>query len=897
MKLLQKNENGAGRKLAFMLLWVVVVLSCQTVASTTSVIYENDFSRRTSAEPIPSPLWQSSVPYHTGELMFNYSNFQPFEVHEKIQDGWAKGNDGNHTKEADFVVRVDEDGNQFGAFINDGAVTDPQKDHNTRAIHPFYNSITTGVLRAQVDMRAPSSYPVAGNNNFFFGPYYRKYVELDWGSGGVPSRPGMFGFNQGDGTMTYIYGGDGRANFDGTFVKKVEPGHWYRFVVDFDFNARTLSGCVYDMGTETPTWSTTGAEFSMLPSKHFHTDPNDTLGPVEGFCLADAGSVSGRGSDEDLLKACCVDNIRLSWRPLGTDFGLDDIFYENDFSQRRSRTIVPGSSATSFAYEAQEGVIDHYYNQFPTNRYSLGELTQWTLTAAAVGGKVTQPYGLDGWRRLNSDGAIEFSIANLPGDGGNRLVVSGGEGQFGIIAQALGTHLTTGDVKFAFDFRLPDRWYQSSRWFYAMIAGDDYLNSSSDAEQAERYAVRLGVRGDSDTQFICANRDINGVNVGAAATANHFYRGVITVHLDASPRTVDTELYDLGSSSVGEAYEVPADQQPVFARTGDTIRNRDTFSNISCIAFYAAGVGGRNSQGFRGDSLMFIDNLKVWKKTSDAADWNAVYSNNFKTRVRYAQPAPYPLLTSGIGRLGKDGWVKRNNAGSPLLITSGNGVNPSLFGDAVNYTGSRMTSDGSYAWTMQQLGVNMQSGRITVQVDMRPPRTWIESGKISTVILGNDLYFQGVQEGEHQFLNEYQIRFGFSEVGGNIARFARYDTTKIYYRPSGAAAYLSAAVNPTHWYRFKVKSNIASGTYDLWVYDLGTTHPTFETPTPSDAIGEVKAVPYSNALSAGEGISTLGVTVQGVRDERTWEIDDPGLVLVDNIRITHVAPGSTIIIR
>ena len=871
-----------------------------------NVIYENDFSVRTSAKAIPSSAWQQSVPYHVGELYVPYTSYTAGNVFSdtaKIQDGWAKGYDGDLTKDPDFMVRADAGGNQFAAFINDGEVTDPSKDHNARAIHPFYNSITSGILRMQIDLRAPSSYPNAGNNNIFVGPYYRKYVNLNWG-GTVSNRPGMFGFNLngGQGVKTYIYGGNGSGTFDGSFGNKVTAGHWYRFVIDFNFDTKKLGGTVYDMGTDVPTFASTGTKFQDLPTKGFNTNPSAEAGPAEGICIADAGSVSGRGASEDLQKASCVDNIRLSWRASGTDFGANDVFYENDFSLRRGRTIVPGSSATSFTYTPPTGTMEYAYTGFTVNKYNdVVGATNCVLTAPIVGRKngqkVAQPYGLDGWRRMNCDGLSDFSIVNPSGNGGNRLMVSGPNATFGIVSQPIGDTITTGDVKLSFDFRPPSNWYHSSRLLYAMLAGDDYLNSGDDNTQSTCYAARLGVNATSQTAMTFASRAAGDFHYGNAATGLHYYRGIMTVHLDANPRTVDLAIYDMGTSSRDGSYEVPTDQQPVYERSGETIYNNASFKNITCVAFYVSGVAGREGGKFTGDNVAFLDNIKVWKKASSVTDWTKVYYNDFTTRVRYQLPAPYPFLVPDIGRFGVDGWVKRHNALNPLLITPDE--NPALYGNAVSYSSSRLTSDGSYTWAMQQLGTSVRKGKVTMQVDMRPPRTWTEKNYVASVVLGNDLYYQGVQQESHPnyFLKEYQVRFGFAQSGTTANTNGRYPTTKLFYRPSSGNTLLNASVDPTHWYRFVVESDVTSGKYDLAVYDLGTAHPTFATATPAATLAEVKDIGYCNALEAGEGLSTLGVTVQGVREERPWETDDPGLVLIDNIRITRCPPGMALFLR
>lgn len=329
-----------------------------------------------------------------------------------------------------------------------------------------------------------------------------------------------------------------------------------------------------------------------------------------------------------------------------------------------------------------------------------------------------------------------------------------------------------------------------------------------------------------------------------------------------------------------------------------TIRNNASFKNISCVAFYVSGVAGREGGKFTGDNVAFLDNIKVWKKSSSAADWTKVYYNDFTTRVRYVLPAPYPFLVDDVGRLGVDGWVKRHNAVAPLLITPDE--NPSLYSISASYTSKRMTSDGSYAWAMQQLGTKMKNGKVTMQVDMRPPRTWTGSGNVFSVILGNDYYYQGVQQESHDnyFLKEYQVRFGFAQSGTTKTIYGRYPTTKLFYRPPSGNALIDATVDPTHWYRFTMVTDVQSGKYDLSVADLGTTHPTFATVTPAITVAQVKGIDYCNALAAGEGLSTLSVmTSQNVREERPWEADDPGLVLIDNLRITRRPPGLTIILR
>ena len=80
---------------------LIVTLSCMllfAVKGDTEVVYENDFSTRTSANAIPTSDW-CEIPYSVGILARDYarswsSDDAPYEISDETQDGWALANYG-----------------------------------------------------------------------------------------------------------------------------------------------------------------------------------------------------------------------------------------------------------------------------------------------------------------------------------------------------------------------------------------------------------------------------------------------------------------------------------------------------------------------------------------------------------------------------------------------------------------------------------------------------------------------------------------------------------------------------------------------------------------------------------------------------------------------------------
>ena len=165
-------------------------------------------------------------------------------------------------------------------------------------------------------------------------------------------------------------------------------------------------------------------------------------------------------------------------------------------------------------------------------------------------------------------------------------------------------------------------------------------------------------------------------------------------------------------------------------------------------------------------------------------------------------------------------------------------------GNAKHYYNSR------YVFGAQPIGTNLTKGVVTMWADIRPPRRWGNNDGAAHVTFGTDDFFRGNMLDQY-YNTRYFARFGF-------------------------------------------------GTWDLEVYDLGTAHPTFDTPTPSVSVLSLTGLAYRAALDprAGEGISTVSLGDVGSYPDDLWNPEPLSVALFDNIRVEHkAASGVTIIFR
>ena len=611
---------------------VLAATLCASVAAFATpgftTVYENDFSARTSLAPVPASRWSTTTYKPDTTLYYNFTQKYDdgtsyrgnISRSSHAQDGWQKVYDQSFTNEADFVV-LSGDGNPYAAFINDGTLSDINTRHRTHVIHPFFNIISNGVLRMSIDICAPREYSSSTLNlNFFVGPLYQTWMGGYWKNNDF-RYPGLFGPNRlgnsGTTIRAYSFGGYGNAgNYDGQYEgNDLTAGNWYRYVVDYDFDSKKLSGVVYNMGSTTPSLDSTGTQWCTLRQHSFWKNPDANTGPVTGFIMRDVGSISGKGDAFDESLAPRIDNIRCWWRASGTAFTDDDLFYENDFATCRVRTLVPDGT-TSCSYPLASTTKTYEWSTiYPVNELSGSGLPGYQLIPTSTGIKEVQPMGVDGWLRLNGNGLLRGSVVKHTEGAGNWMLAvapstpSYDNSRFSIFAHPLGQTISNGSVRLSVDFRTPDKWYNNNsanRNIRIMLAPQAYYDSINDDIQTTAYAARVGMDGSggmNDFKFLRVGSSTVTASGGAS---NHWYRAVMTVDIDA--KTYDTLIFDMGETSAAYNAATPADSQAVFSSSGEPLKNGQ-LPEISCFALMTMGAGGDLGGTFNEKGIVYYDNI------------------------------------------------------------------------------------------------------------------------------------------------------------------------------------------------------------------------------------------------------------------------------------------------
>lgn len=883
-------------------------------ASASVVVYQNDFSTRTSEGPVPSAQWMCA-PYVKGNIasVFNASAGRDgcqytISANNNQQDGWYKAYDGDAAGESQFY-RMENAGsdNKCAMFGNpSAAVNDPAHDHRTFVFQSFQNEFRSGVLRMSFDLRAPR-YTTVKNNNIFVGPLYRKYLDF-WWEETLPKYAGFAGINllqadkQVEAVYSYSYGGNGQGAgvYEGNYrASRLINSNWYRYVVDYDLDRMTFKGKVYAMGAQQPDLDSTGQFMTDLNEYHFYADMTDETGGCAGIVIRDCGSVSSPDSVWNESQTPMVDNLRCWWRAsgTGTDFTDADLFYENDFVTRRSRTLQPVPQTTAVHTPVEKTVTTtfskyFYYTAFAKDTNQMKN----RLVLPASGKKTVQPIAFDGMRLLNGNSTLSFFTFNV--DDNPRMIgmrLMGNTNPYGIFAQHLGESISSGKVKMAYDVRTPKSWIGSCPWIYGMLAPQEYYDSKDDDIQTTRYALRAGFQGTANTSTTKFCTIGGTTETASGADVNHWYRIVATCDLDT--KTFDAAIYDVGAAPVAMDAEVTGD--PVFAKTGVALKY-PAIPDISCFALFLGGTPEMTLDG-----AIHVDNIRIWKQVSGAADWTPLYANDFTTRTRYNVKETGFRLSELVDVPGEDGWMQRANGLGPLAVRGGANA-------ALAYDGN---DDGEFSWSVQSIGSSLTRGKATFRADIKPPRVWTPGQASSTGVsvgLGDEWMFAGSRAGGDanlNFLNHYQIRFGIGPeaTGGTSSSYEinKYRNNRPYYFDrDGSRVYVKNEAaqahdfDATHWYRFEAKADVGAQTYDLAVYDMGTTHPEMATPTTAGTLVFTCAkLPFRMPLADGRGLSALTVHMAGCVKDSPWNAYDDGLAYVDNIRVEREIPGVLILFR
>ena len=836
---------------------IASALSMAAIATATmalgEVIYENDFSTRTSAGAVPYGEWRE-VPYSTGAFLNDNYN-SPFSGNA-LQDNWIRGKNS-----CDCPTQiVSDNGNPEVVMFNAAGV-----NKHVIVKHRIGNTFTNGTVTAQCDFRAPTTWTgysliqdfILGDERFFS-------PETDTANGGGvflnyrAARGGVV--HDGSSRKFTVLESSGSVK-ENTILANTES--WYRLVISVNLDTRKYSCAFYDLGTEHPTLETPTPETAAF-SRSGVDIVNEAVTSISAIGL-DCYSPHG-GSDPsslDLSQAGQFDNVRVSHN------GVE--CYVNDFAKRRSRALFGTATAT---YAADCLVTNTVW----TETYAAGV----SFYKAAVNNKnISQPVGIDGWRRLNSDLPVTPTVYS---DDGNYTMQFGDYTKTGVGATTLGQTLTTGKVRASVDVRATGIAGSGTGQSISMILGSDELYSANYSQFGANngwFAIG-GIVGtqqsiDGATYRRPAYKTSSGW-VYPSGENEWVKQGTwlrYTVEADLDSGTYSFTIRDQGTTHPGGD---AADGETVFySKSG--IASVKAVTSISSLALTAY------------NSSVMYDNIKVWHRPTGASAETLVYDNRFTTRTIYYQDFREGQLVGTIMNepVGQDGWTRANTGVMKAVLRADDANQALTFGNGKD----------TLAYAMHDIGKLCRSGKMTTQVDVCPPCGWLGGNRITLFWLGGDRFHEGNLKTGDAFYQHAATMFGFRDVAGTAGTGAVYtNVTLCAYNGDGAGggSYVdsSLAVDPTHWYRFVATTMLDEGKSDIAVYDMGATHPTLATATPATPVETFTGVKFRQAAANVGGVSSLCISGMGTMDNT---LDLSAGVFWDNIRIDFRNSAFIIVVR
>lgn len=854
------------------------------VASAANIVYQNDFAVRHSG-PVPSGEWHT-LAYGQGALAFNYNaaNYdtanhkESYPYQGAMQDSWvkAKAYQGGASTDQSLALVAWPDGDNSCAMI-----VGDKKGYRTWMLHPLFSAVSNGVLRFTYDMRGPRG-AREEVTTLMLQPLYRQNLGPDFplGSWKQPVYVAINVTKEGSVDICHLPGGGGLQKP----ASSRDATHWYRFDVAMDLSAGRYSLAVDDMGTGHPLPTSAGDRIVTVTDCAMY----DVVAgePIAGFCLY-AANVRGAGTLSKGIvqtavpeQAVCCDNVSVRWTAPGT--GDERLIYENDFSTRRWRSAEKGPTAHAYGAGAE---VDDVFADYVAN--SPASPTATLLIAPGNG------IGTDGWRRWNPAGSNDgmVSVVDEGGAGGNALCVSYAQSgaHFGCVMIPLGKSYTSGKVRFSADVRTPGAFTQGWLGWAKIGLGDARTYVAAQSQHNDYLAAQFGLD-DSDGAAPYSVAPADGTLL-KDIQANAWYRLVLTY--DLTERKRNMRIYELGESSgtidreVGElAYEK--------TETGGFLKGNCADIGVLVLHHY-----GPAAAGYAGATL--FDNL-VFAEAVDTPEEKVVYSNDFNTRTWHG--VSDTSLVGAIDRIGEDGWIRRN-AGVAAVSVRGEGAAVSF-----DSRGTDRKSCIDHAWIVQDLGANVlaESSRTMFCADIRPPAVWTGASgwyadpsisQQGEVAFGGD----GLAQGAHSdyLAGHAALRFGCKgpcqqarTQADKLDVLGNSHVTYLYVQDGATRRQSEKSVDPTHWYRFVATVRPGRSTYDVSVYDMGTTHPTVETPLPATPSHTFADVSFSSDIA--DGITAVALGAADVEPRFPRMADDCTALLVNNV-VVRTSDGFSLIVR
>ena len=840
---------------------LIVPLSCMllfAVKGSAEVIYENDFSVRTSKGAIPYGDWRA-VPYSPGKLVKDFNADDPISGTDS-QDNWIRANNSCYCP----ALVVDDNGNQE-------VVASCAQDTSQHVVlkQRLFNTFSSGIVTAQCDLRAPTSWSgtvyanrLSLGDETFFSPdtsaaEFNNHIAAN---AGITHQNGKRQFYR-------VAPNAGSVFTDGASVTS-----WYRIVLTVNLDTRKWSRAFYDLGTAHPALDTPTPATAAFSETDIDM-PYASVTTISAISVAAYSPRGGTGSGIDLSQAAQFDNIRVAHN------GVE--CYVNDFTKRRSRNLSPATTSGTYTTEC-----------LVTN--TVGGETYWVgreLLPPSTGNQtVPQPVGVDGWRRLNSAGTTTPSVRKDSSDSHELLYYPLEERKFGVTAVPIGSTLRTGKVRVRADVRAVAIGTDdlATRGALLFAGGEEFYTCNKAAfDNAAGQFARIGIIGEKTQKEVDgeprtfrrpACRTVNGEWVFGTGDEwvkqATWLRFVIEADLDAG--TYSAKFLDQGVNQPSSDSEDSTTNY--YEKAGIAAINPIT--EISSV-----GLGAYMSE-------VKFDNIKVWHRPTGATEDTLVYDNRFNPRTIYHQNVRSGRLTGTLwtGPWGQDGWI-RTNTGLMNVYVADDGVNPAL----------AFFGGNNYSYSVHDIGTLLKGGTVITQADVTPSECWSGDYRLNLFWLGGDQFHEGNRKGGDAGFNNWTAAgFGFKDATGATNSAGQYTNITICaYNGDGlgSGAYVNsnARVDPSHWYRFVATTSMKDSVSDITVYDLGMEHPTLSTPTPAVPVATFANMRSRHLVRDLGGVSCFGMYVNA---PLVWNTASTTASLYwDNIRISHEPVGFTIVFR
>jgi hypothetical protein len=305
------------------------------LTAAAALLYENDFSTRTSAEP-PGAAWSVYTYDKGGPLAYDYLEPDAGALNRQIapytwfdqgtgmggqQDGWVKKFREHKNRKVNMGISVVSDEADPALLLTNSKDTSYHSTNRLFAItHPFRNIFTNGEVRLTFDMRTPNGY-TRWDIYCWLGPIFEQqlnnannYVLKNW-----PLQAGFRGSVLSGGRRDPAGPSGTRQYVDwGSYTGL----HWYRFDILMRLGSSEFDLTIYDLGTGRIDIDATpgGAPLYSETNNKFVSDMNAGDGGLAGLGIVcgryDTGAPYGEaGFNDDLTPK--IDNIKASYKAPG----------------------------------------------------------------------------------------------------------------------------------------------------------------------------------------------------------------------------------------------------------------------------------------------------------------------------------------------------------------------------------------------------------------------------------------------------------------------------------------------------------------------------------------------------------------------------------------------------